>query len=142
MKIAFETALQANRVLRVQFDGRQAILLAQKVPRDQWRTGIELQACLGIAGTHRVEIRRERRHHLRTGIDAGQPSNAVPPLAGLLRFRRREIVEPDACMRIHDTEGFVLAFQIFDQARQHDMLDDVSEISGMIDVAIVHGFSS
>ena len=69
---------------------------------------------------------------------AGKPADAVEPLAGLSRLVRRQIVEADAGMRVDDPERRVLALEVFDDARQHDVLDDVGEIPGVIGVPVVH----
>ncbi len=42
-------------------------------------------------------------------------------------------------MGIDDAEGLIFPFQIFDKARQDDVLDDIREISGVIGVTIIHG---
>ena len=41
-------------------------------------------------------------------------------------------------MGVDDAERLVLVLQIFDQPGQHDVLDHIGEISGMIGVAVVH----
>ncbi len=42
-------------------------------------------------------------------------------------------------MRIDDAEGRGLLLQILDDERQNRVLENISEIPGMVDVAIVHG---
>ena len=44
-------------------------------------------------------------------------------------------------MRVDDPERRVLALEIFDDARQHDVLDDVGKIPGVIGVPVVHRVS-
>src|SRR5882757_5103018 len=41
-------------------------------------------------------------------------------------------------MGVDDAKRLVLLSEIVEQARQHDMLDDVGEISGVVGVAVVH----
>ncbi len=42
-------------------------------------------------------------------------------------------------MGVDDAKGLILAFQILDEARQDDVLDDIRKISGVIGVTIIHG---
>ncbi|MGY3076515.1 hypothetical protein ACVWZZ_002886 [Bradyrhizobium sp. LM6.10] len=41
-------------------------------------------------------------------------------------------------MGVDDAEGARLVLEIGDDARQHDVLDDVSEASGVKGVAVIH----
>ena len=68
-----------------------------------------------------------------------QAMNAASGLAGLLRFLAGEIVAADAGMAVEQEQRSVFGLQMRDDAAQHDMLEDVGEIAGVIDMAVVHG---
>ncbi len=69
---------------------------------------------------------------------------ADPPLpfAGFRRLLRAKIVKPGSAMRIDDTERPFLFLEVVQTEDEDDVLDDIGEITGMIDVAIVHGLRS
>ena len=60
------------------------------------------------------------------------------PFARLLRFRPIQRINPDARMGVTDAERLVLALEVLDDPRHHDMLQHIRVVSGMKGVAIVH----
>src|SRR5690606_17422286 len=63
----------------------------------------------------------------------------VAPFACLVRLDRGKVIGADAGMRVDVAKGGVLALKMLDHQRQHGMLLDVGEISGVIGVSIIHG---
>jgi hypothetical protein len=47
-------------------------------------------------------------------------------------------IAADAGMGVDDAKRLVLLFQIFDDPAQHDVLDDIGEVSGVIGVGTIH----
>ena len=96
-------------------------------------------AAVRVDRPHRLQIGREQRRRLRVEIGASI-SLPMPPCHSpvFCASARGQIVEADAGMGVDDAKRLVLLLQILDQPRQHDMLDDVGEISGMIGVTIIH----
>ena len=67
-----------------------------------------------------------------------QAADFILPLAGLAGLQSRKIVAPSAGVRVDHAERSRLLFHVRQHARQHDVLDHIGKISGVIIVAIVH----
>src|SRR6185436_410117 len=67
-----------------------------------------------------------------------EAADAAFPLGGLGGFRGIEGVEAGAGVGVDDAEGGRLALEVPDDEREHNMLQHVREVAGMVGVAVVH----
>ncbi len=93
----------------------------------------------GIEPPHDAEVRRQHFRGSRRKPRLHHAADPLAPFAGFLRRLGAEIVDADAGMRVDDAERRRLQLQVLDDERQHGVLDDVREISGVVGVAVVHG---
>ncbi len=101
------------------------------------RAGIDLERP-GVECRDRRKIRREQVACLRLKRGRDELADAVAPFAGAARLGPGEIIEARARMRVEHAKRSRLLLQMRDDAGQHRMLDDVSDIAGVERVAIVH----
>jgi hypothetical protein len=95
-------------------------------------------ASLGVERLDRLEPGPQEGLEFGRQLGTGHPSDPFAPLAGLLRFGRRQVVEPDARMCVDDPERLVLALEIGDDLGQHRVLEHIGEIARVIAVTVIH----
>src|SRR5690606_28218208 len=132
-----------GRILRMQFQRGQKVLLAKKMPHDKRRTRIMTKLFAFVDGADGGEIGLQQfqrwlldlpfLHRIHAAVDA------TCPFAGLPSLDTFQVIEADARMGVDDAKGLILALQIFDKTGHDDVLDDIRKISGVIGVTIIHG---
>ena len=67
-----------------------------------------------------------------------QPLNAALGLAGFGRLRGLQVIKAAPGVAVQYEESRILALQCIQAVEQRNVLGDVREISGMVDVLVVH----
>ena len=113
------------------FDGGQAVVWPQHLGGDQWRTRISPVA----KAAHDVDVARQHAGH---GGERQQPQDAFASLSGFLRLSSSDVIDATPCMGIDHREGLVLFAQMQKHGNQCRVLQHIGEISGVVNVAVVH----
>ncbi|MFK4584244.1 hypothetical protein ABIF83_007721 [Bradyrhizobium ottawaense] len=125
--------------LRLELAGDESVLRPEQAARNQRRARIGFELTLRIEGADDIEIGLYQRQGLVRQACLHQPRDAGQPFAAPARLVAVEIVEAGAGMGVDDAERPRLVLQIGDDARQHDVLDDIGEVAGVEGVTIIHG---
>jgi hypothetical protein len=96
----------------------------------------------GIIGADGVEIGFYERQRSFRESRLQNPRDPGEPLAAAARLVACEIVEAGTCMGVDHAEGGGLLLQMKQDAREHDVLDDIGEVAGVKGMAVVHAASS
>src|SRR5262245_23674328 len=140
--VAADGGLQPCMLLGVQLVGDQHVVGAHQAAGDQRAAGVNAKIQTAVLAADRVEIRPEAPGDGRwqwPDAWSQEPADATLPLAGLVRLLRIERIAPAAGVRVDDAEGRRFALQVLDNESEHDMLQHVREIAGMIGMTVVHG---
>ena len=117
----------------VQFEEAQAILRPQHAERDPWRTRIVPQHAIRIRGADQPQI---VGHGFRRIVSPPEQFNAVAKLGVPDRVSLLERIHAGAGMRIDHQQRLLLLGEKSQQRDQHDVLQRVGVVAGMVAVAI------
>jgi hypothetical protein len=134
-RVVAEVGLQRLGFRGVQFAASDAVVGAQRMRQQPWRTGVGVFAVRGAAGADRVEVASD------AGITGGhrqQFRHTAFGLAGALCGVAIQRIQATAGMGVEREAGCRLAGQRVAHGQQHHMLEHVGMVAGMEGVAVIH----
>lgn len=132
---ASHVGLEQAAVLGMQFVEQHAVLGAGQAPRQFRRARVVAQGAVRIQVTDHVQVIVQL---LGQAFALPQAGDALLPLAGAAGLVTLQVVEADPGMAVQVGVRRVLAPQQGEDPRQHQVLEDIGMVAGVVSVTIVH----
>ena len=133
-------SLEPQEGFRMKLAGDHFVLWPKEGRGDQGRARIARRVGAD-QGPDAIQIGLDQRLRFAPERARQEAQDPTAPFRCLLRALIGEIVKAFASVRIDDAKRRLFQREINQNARQDDMFENVSEIAGVKDVAIVHSYS-